>query len=106
MHNRNFGSVYGHLSKPPPFFLGILWGNVINAIAICFLLIFLVSGAMPVAPNPTPEEMNWSSLALGSIIVVALTAWIWLRKTYLGANARGAVEMLDVQVESKGYDSP
>ncbi|KAJ9667320.1 hypothetical protein H2201_002521 [Coniosporium apollinis] len=108
IHNRNFGSVYGSLSKPPPFFLGKTRGNVINGLAICFLIVFLVSGAFPVAPNPTPDAMNWSSLALVLTIVVALIAYIPLRKSYLGPNEGGfgSVETVNVQMESKSFDRP
>jgi hypothetical protein len=83
IHNRNFGSVYGNLSKPPPFYLGKMGGNIINGIAIAVLIVYLVAATFPAAPNPTPTTMNWSSLALGGTVIVAGLAYIRLRKNYL-----------------------
>ncbi|KAI1947706.1 hypothetical protein LOZ12_003156 [Ophidiomyces ophidiicola] len=86
LHNRNFGSVYGNLSRPPVFFLGKLGGNIINIVALGFLICFLVSATFPIAPHPTPKSMNWSSLALGSTVIVALIAYIVRGHKYLGPD--------------------
>jgi hypothetical protein len=61
----------------------------------------------PPAPNPTAETMNWSSLALGGTICLALLCYTRLRKSYLGAGiGNGRVEMvnLDMVSESKSFD--
>lgn len=53
MHNRNHGSVYGNLTKPPPFYLGKIGGNIINGFAIAVLIVYLVSAAFPTELHPT-----------------------------------------------------
>lgn len=58
-------------------------GNIINLIAIGSLIVFLTATCFPLAPNPTPDTMNWSAVALGGTVIVASVAWIWLHKTYL-----------------------
>lgn len=110
MHNRNFGSVYGNLTNPPPFYLGKVGGNIINGIAIAVLIVYLVAGTFPSAPNPTPNTMNWSSLALGGTVLVAGLAYIRLRKNYLRRlrpvmAAEEASDHVDVYVEKNidGY---
>lgn len=80
-------------------------GDVINVVAILFLAVFLVSGMFPGAPNPTTESMNWSSFALGATLMVAAFSYIWLHKTFLGPDVGTAVELIDVDVASKGLDS-
>ena len=80
---------------------------MINTVAILFLICFVVSDMFPPAPNPTVETANWSPLALGGTIVLALTCYIRLRKTYLGAGAgNDLVEMVNVDMESetKSFD--
>lgn len=104
LHHRSAVGPYGHLAKPPPFFLGKTLGNIINVVAILFLICFLVSGMFPIAPNPTVSAMNFSSLALGSILIIALISYVWLRKTYLGAGVGATVEMVDMEIMSKNFD--
>jgi choline transport protein len=107
LHHRNFVGPHGTLSQPPPFFLGKVGGNVINTVAILFLICFVVSDMFPPAPNPTVETMNWSSLALGGTICVALICYIRLRKTYLGAgvgNDRVEMVIMDAESETKSFD--
>jgi choline transport protein len=102
--HRNAVGPYGNLTKPPSFFLGKTIGNIVNTIAILFLLCFLVSGMFPVEPNPTVETMNWSSLALGSTLIIAIVSYVWLRKTYLGAGVGSSLELVDMEVNSKNFD--
>jgi choline transport protein len=83
MHNRNLGSVWGNLDSPPPYYLGKTGGNVINTIALAVLIVFLVATMFPTAPNPTVSTMNWTSLALGATVFVAVVSYVWLRKDYL-----------------------
>jgi choline transport protein len=107
LHHRNTVGPYGTLAHPPPFFLGKWGGNIINTVAILFLTCFVVSDMFPPAPNPTVETMNWSSLALGGTICLALLCYTRLRKSYLGAGiGNGRVEMvnLDTVSESKSFD--
>lgn len=107
LHHRNTVGPYGTLPEPPPFFLGKWGGNIINTLAILFLTCFVVSDMFPPAPNPTVETMNWSSLALGGTICLALLCYTRLRKSYLGAGiGNGRVEMvnLDAVSESKSFD--
>jgi choline transport protein len=101
MHNRNYGSVYGNLTKPPPFYLGIMGGNIINGIAIAVLIVYLVAAAFPTVPHPTPDLMNWSSLALGATVLVAGLSYIRLRKTYLQHDHASPIEAVSVVVDSK-----
>lgn len=110
IHNRNTVGVTGNLPKPPAFSLGRHFGNFLNVIAILFLVVFLVSGMFPVAPKPTTDTMNWSSLALGLMLFIALVSYMRLRKTYLGPQIRGhsgsgELEGMDAEVVvSKGVD--
>ncbi|KAF7511450.1 hypothetical protein GJ744_004639 [Endocarpon pusillum] len=106
LYHRNAVGPYGSLVKPPPFFLGKTLGNVVNSLAVLFLICFLVSGMFPVAPNPTVETMNWSSMALGSTLIIALVSYVWLRKTYLGpgVGSVGSVELADMETDGKIFD--
>jgi choline transport protein len=104
IHNRNFGSVYGNLTKPPPFYLGKLGGNIINSIAIAVLIVYLVSATFPSAPHPTPDLMNWSSLALGATVTVAGLSYIRLRKSYLQHDHSMSVEPISINMDSKASD--
>jgi choline transport protein len=104
LYHRNAVGLYGNLSKPPSFFLGKTIGNIVNTLAILFLICFLISGMFPVFPNPTVESMNFSSLALGLTLIVSIIAYTWLKKTYLGAGVGGPVELVDMQVDSKSFD--
>jgi choline transport protein len=104
LYHRNFIALYGNLAKPPSFFLGKILGNIVNILALLFLFCFLISGLFPVAPNPTIESMNWSSLALGSTLLLSLVSYIWLRKSYLGAGMGNNVELVDMEVDSKSFD--
>lgn len=104
LYHRNAVGPYGNLAKPPAFFLGRTLGNVTNSIAILFLICFLVSGMFPIFPNPTVASMNWSSFALGSTLILALTSYIWLKKTYLGAGVGNNVELVDTEMDGKNFD--
>jgi choline transport protein len=96
LYHRNAVGLYGNLGKTI--------GNVVNTLAILFLICFLISGMFPVFPNPTVESMNFSSLALGLTLIVSIIAYTWLKKTYLGAGVGGPVELVDMQVDSKSFD--
>ncbi|KAF2395912.1 amino acid transporter [Trichodelitschia bisporula] len=96
LHDRNWGPK----RVTPPFNLGHWGGNVLNVLAILFLVVFLVSAMFPGAPNPTTESMNWASLALGLTCLVAGVSYIRLRKNYLAR--RGAVERVDLHVRPDG----
>lgn len=103
-YNRNFSPLYGKLHDPPPFYLGKMGGNIINIIAIASLIVFLVATCFPLAPNPTPDTMNWSAAALGGVFLLAAFAWIWLRKTYLRQMGPVPVtEELDEQYQDHIY---
>jgi len=111
LYHRNAVGLYGTLTSRPPFFLGKIGGNLINSVAIGFLICFVVSDMFPPAPNPTVETMNFSSLACGGTIVVALICYIRLRKSYLGADVGNArVEMVNFEPvdvdasETKSFD--
>lgn len=82
-YNRNWGTMYGNLHKPPPFYLGKTGGNIINLIAIASLIVFLAATCFPSAPNPTSDTFNWASVALVGTIIVAGLAYIRLHKDYL-----------------------
>jgi choline transport protein len=106
LHHRNTVGPHGKLLKPPPFFLGKIGGNIINSIAVCFLICFVVSDMFPPAPHPNTETANWSPLAMGGTIVVALICYIKLRKSYLGAgqgNARLELINMNAETETKSF---
>jgi choline transport protein len=106
LHHRNTVGPHGNLLKPPPFFLGKIGGNIINSIAVCFLICFVVSDMFPPAPHPNTETANWSPLAMGGTIVVALICYIKLRKSYLGAgqgNARLELINMNAETETKSF---
>lgn len=104
LYHRNYACTYGSLPKHPPFYLGKTRGNIINIVSILFLIVFLVSGAFPVAPRPTFSSMNWSSLALGVTLVIALIAYIPLKKKYLGAGVGPSFELGAVDLDGKSSD--
>lgn len=107
LYNRLTVGPYAHLAKPPKFFLGKMLGNVVNVLALLFLTCFFVSGMFPPAPNPDASTMNWASMALGSVLLIAGVSYIRLHKTYLGAGVgANMMEMDDVNHGSKvDYDS-
>ncbi|EEP81888.1 predicted protein [Uncinocarpus reesii 1704] len=102
LHNRNYGSVYGNLTKPPPFFLGKFGGNMINILALLFLICFLVAAVFPIEPHPTTQSMNWSSLTLGCIVILALISWVVRGDQYEGPNITVPIDDSErVEMESK-----
>ena len=104
LYHRNAVGLYGNLSKPPSFFLGKTIGNIVNTLAILFLICFLVSGMFPLYPNPTLSSMNFSSLALGTTLIISIVAYVWLKKSYLGAGVGGSVELVDIHADGKSFD--
>ncbi|EAS33740.3 amino acid permease [Coccidioides immitis RS] len=104
IHNRNYGSIYGNLSKPPPFFLGKIGGNVINILALMFLVCFLVAAVFPIEPHPTVQSMNWSSLALGSTLIIALVGWVVRGQKYLGPDVVVPVDDSNIVVAEPKYN--
>ena len=104
LYSRNFGpSPFGNLSSPPPFYLGHTLGNVLNVVALLFLVCFLTAACFPPAPNPTPESMTWSSAALGGTIIIALVAYVFRGRKYLGAGTKRIPErdLSTVEVRDK-----
>lgn len=47
-------------------------GIAVNAIALYYLVVAVVFIAFPSVPNPTPIDMNWSSLIFGSSVIFAM----------------------------------
>lgn len=111
LYHRNGVSVYGTLVKRPPFCLGKMAGNIVNCFALCFLIVFLVAGMFPVAPNPTAETMNWTCTALGATVIIALLLFIPLGKGYLGVRAETlpeserVSESEETELENKAFDA-
>ncbi|KAH7125533.1 amino acid/polyamine transporter I [Dendryphion nanum] len=69
---------------PSRFSLGKA-GIVVNGIALSFLSVAFAFSFFPVAPNPTPQGMNWSSLIFGFILAFSLGYyWVTGRHTYVG----------------------
>lgn len=101
LYHRNAVGPFGSLPRPPAFYLGKTLGNIVNILALLFLICFLVSGMFPAIPNPTVETMNFSSLALGGTLIIAIISYIWLRKTYLGAGVGDSVELVDMEISTK-----
>lgn len=109
LYHRNAIGLYGTLEKRPPFGMSKIVGNIVNTFAICFLIVFLVACMFPGAPNPTVESMNWSSMALGTTVFIALFAYIWLHKKYLSSeNERTSDsdgrESVGMDMENKAFD--
>lgn len=88
LYSRNFGAPYGNRSHPPPFYLGHTLGNVINIVAVLFVTCFLVAACFPPVPNPTPEAMTWSSVALGGTIIIALITYTVRGDKYQGPGTK------------------
>ena len=65
---------------PTKFSLGRL-GLPINLAALMYLLPAFGFAFVPYKPNPTPAEMNWSSLMFGGILVIAF-AWYFVRARF------------------------
>lgn len=63
--------IRGEPLLPSRFDLGKA-GITINAIALCYLAIAMVFIAFPSVPNPTPIQMNWSSLIFGCFVIFSM----------------------------------
>ncbi|KMU86435.1 hypothetical protein CIHG_04224 [Coccidioides immitis H538.4] len=92
------------ISRPPPFFLGKIGGNVINILALMFLVCFLVAAVFPIEPHPTVQSMNWSSLALGSTLIIALVGWVVRGQKYLGPDVVVPVDDSNIVVAEPKYN--
>jgi hypothetical protein len=103
MHNRKFSSIWGNINPPSPSYLGKTSGNITNTIALAALVVFFTSTMFPTAPNPTLSAMNWSCLALGTRILVAVFSYIWLKKGYL--ESEYTVENVELSEKYLGIDS-
>ncbi|KAK4983107.1 hypothetical protein LTR50_007416 [Elasticomyces elasticus] len=57
---------------PTKFDLGYWGGNIVNIIAICFLVLAFVMLFFPAVPNPNAASMNWAILIFGVIVVFSL----------------------------------
>lgn len=64
---------------PTKFSLG-RWGLAVNVIALIYLLGVFGFAFVPYKPNPTPVEMNWSSLMFGGILIIAFSWYFWRAK--------------------------
>lgn len=60
-------------------------GLACNIIAVAFLLLVYAFSFFPLAPNPEPKSMNWSSLLYGSVILFSICYYfIFGRHAYEG----------------------
>ena len=67
------------------FNLGYVGGNVINVLALAFLVVSWVFQFFPSAPEPTAESMNWSVLIYGAVILLFGTYYfVRARHRYTG----------------------
>lgn len=66
------------------FRLGTL-GLPINLVSIAFLALVWVMSFFPLMANPTPETMNWASLAFSSVLIIGALYYIFrARYHYIG----------------------
>ena len=61
------------------------WGLIINVAALLFLIPLIFFLTWPLTTPVTAETMNWSSVMLGGVLIIAFTYYIiWGRKEYTG----------------------
>ncbi|EXJ63331.1 uncharacterized protein A1O5_11652 [Cladophialophora psammophila CBS 110553] len=61
------------------------FGIPINLAALAFLALAFTMSFFPGAAHPTPQTMNWSSLAYGSVIIIGGVYYVfWARHQYVG----------------------
>ena len=61
------------------------WGIPVNAAAVCFLILTFVLSFFPPVVNPTPQTMNWASMAFGVVVIIAALYYIFrARFHYVG----------------------
>jgi amino acid transporter len=78
------GENYEHLSWGP-WKLPEPLGTVVNAVGCAFMLVILFFSYWPVAIDPTPKSMNFSSLMVGATgIFACLYYLVWARRVYTG----------------------
>ncbi|KAI0430577.1 amino acid/polyamine transporter I [Xylaria sp. FL1042] len=68
-----------------PWRLYGVWGSVNNAFTCAFLLYVLFFSFWPAFIEVTPQNMNWSILVTGVVIVFSVVYYlVWARKSYTG----------------------
>lgn len=98
LHKRLRGEPF----PPSQFNLGKA-GNAINIIALCFLMVFWTFQFFPAAPNPAPEDMNWSCVIWTGVLVFFMTYYaVWGRHSYTGPVAYVRHNMYEGIRESDG----
>ena len=61
------------------------WGLVINVAALLFLIPLIFFLTWPLTTPVTAQTMNWNSVMLGGVLIIAFTYYIvWGRKEYIG----------------------
>lgn len=60
-------------------------GLACNIIAVLFLILVYIFAFFPLAPNPTAETMNWSSLIYGAVVLFSVVYYfVFGRHAYEG----------------------
>ena len=68
-----------------PWHIPGVWGIINNVVAICYLLVVWFFSFWPPVHDPTPEQMNYSSLVTGFIVIFSVVYYmIWGHKEYKG----------------------
>jgi hypothetical protein len=63
------------------------WGVLVNIVALIYITPVWIFSFFPAAPNPTPGNMNWASLMVGGVSILATAYYIALgRKIYTPPN--------------------
>lgn len=68
-----------------PFHCPGIWGILINAFAIIYIIIVIFFSYWPAGMNPSVEEMNWSVLGIGGSSIIAIVYYFMrARRIYTG----------------------
>jgi hypothetical protein len=68
-----------------PFHCPGIWGILINAYAIIYIIIVIFFSYWPAVMNPSVEEMNWSVLGIGGSSILAIVYYFMrARRIYTG----------------------
>jgi hypothetical protein len=72
-----------------PFHLSKMLGSTLNAVALASLGAFLTTASFPESWNPQirSSNMNWGSVSLGGVMIVAVVGYVFCRNRYLDGRS-------------------
>lgn len=92
--------LYGrsHGFVPGKFSLG-KWGFIINLCSVLYLILMVVWFFIPTRYPVTASNMNWAIVALGVVLLLSITSWVFYGKKYYMNHDAHVVEGLITKAE-------